>query len=101
MPPPISLAICFMHSYTFADHEQAIASLAREMGFAHVGCSAQLMPMARMVPRGFTAATDAYLTPIITQYIHSFASGFEPESLKDVRLTFMKARRACEGRAGV
>ena len=36
------------------DHEEALCELAKEMGFLHVSLSSQVMPMVRMVPRGYT-----------------------------------------------
>lgn len=38
-----SLAICFIHSYLYADHEKQVASLARAMGF-EVSVSSELQP---------------------------------------------------------
>lgn len=35
------------------------------------------MPMIKIVQRGYTTAVDAYLTPHIHRYIHSFAAGFK------------------------
>lgn len=35
------------------------------MGLVQVSLSSVVMPMVKMVPRGFTAAADAYLTPHI------------------------------------
>ena len=43
-----TLAIVFMHSYTFPDHEQLVGSLAQEMGFEHVSLSSAVMPMAKV-----------------------------------------------------
>ncbi|XP_015426864.1 PREDICTED: 5-oxoprolinase, partial [Myotis davidii] len=60
-----SLAVVLMHSYTWAQHEQQVGALAREMGFTHVSLSSEAMPMVRIVPRGHTACADAYLTPAI------------------------------------
>ncbi len=42
-----------------------VGELARSMGFQQVSLSSVVMPMVKMVPRGFTAAADAYLTPHI------------------------------------
>lgn len=42
-----------------------VGDLARSMGFTQVSLSSVVMPMVKMVPRGFTAAADAYLTPHI------------------------------------
>ena len=43
----------FFH-HRYSSHEEAIGELAREMGFSHVSLSSQVMPMVRMVPRGYT-----------------------------------------------
>lgn len=39
--------------------------------------SSQLLPMIKMVPRGVSATADAYLTPILYEYLEGFFSGFE------------------------
>ena len=38
----------------YSRHEEAISKLAKEMGFSHVSLSSHVMPMVRMVPRGYT-----------------------------------------------
>jgi N-methylhydantoinase A/oxoprolinase/acetone carboxylase beta subunit len=37
-----SLAVVFLHSYTFGQHERAVGALAREIGFAHVSLSSEV-----------------------------------------------------------
>jgi hypothetical protein len=37
--------------------------------------SSGTLPMVRLVPRGFTATADAYLTPKIREYLDSFVQG--------------------------
>jgi 5-oxoprolinase (ATP-hydrolysing) len=59
------VAVVLKHAAIFPQHEQAVGQLAREMGFRQVSLSSAVMPMVKMVPRGFTAAADAYLTPHI------------------------------------
>lgn len=66
-----------MESYTFPKHEERVGKLAREMGFKHVSMSSEVMPMVKAVPRGFTTAADAYLTPVIARYVESFRAGFD------------------------
>ena len=44
----------FVMFFSYSEHEEAISELAKEMGFLHVSKSSQIMPMIRMVPRGFT-----------------------------------------------
>ncbi|KAI8073701.1 Hydantoinase B/oxoprolinase-domain-containing protein [Thamnidium elegans] len=72
-----SIAVCLLHSYTFADHETQIGQLASTIGFTHVSLSSQVMPMVKIVPRGTSATADAYLTPCIKDYIKGFVSGFD------------------------
>lgn len=80
-----SLAIILVHSYTYPNHELAVGKIARSIGFKHVSESAQLLPMIKMVPRGVSSTADAYLTPILREYLDGFFSGFD-EKLKDGRL---------------
>lgn len=72
-----SLAIVFVHSYTYPKHEQEVADLARSIGFTHVSASSQLLSMIKMVPRGVSATADAYLTPVLSDYINGFFHGFD------------------------
>jgi len=85
-----SLAVVFLHSHVYPDHEQAVARLAEELGFKQVSISSALVAMVRAVPRGFTATVDAYLTPVIRLYLSGFLSGFD-EGLKDVAVSFMQS----------
>uniref|UniRef100_A0A673B8F0 5-oxoprolinase, ATP-hydrolysing n=1 Tax=Sphaeramia orbicularis TaxID=375764 RepID=A0A673B8F0_9TELE len=85
-----SLAVLLLHSYTWSDHEKAVGSLARRLGFTQVSLSSEVMPMVRAVPRGYTVCADAYLTPKIHQYLKGFTSGFK-DSLKDVDVLFMQS----------
>jgi 5-oxoprolinase (ATP-hydrolysing) len=73
-----SLAIALMHSYAYPEHEVTVAKLARDMGF-NIAVSSQLQPMIKIVPRAQSATADAYLSPIIQEYLASFAKGFQGE----------------------
>lgn len=85
-----SLAVVLMHSYMHKDHELAIGKLASELGFSHVSLSHQVMPMVRIVSRGYTACADAYLTPHIKKYVQGFVAGFK-DNLKGVNVLFMQS----------
>lgn len=84
------LAVVLMHSYTYPDHEIAVKSLAEKLGFRHVSLSSALTPMVRAVPRGLTATVDAYLTPVIKEYLSGFISRFD-EGLDKVNVLFMQS----------
>lgn len=72
-----SIAVCLLHGYTYPNHEQIVGEIAEEIGFTHVSLSHELMPMIKLVPRATSACADAYLTPVIRQYIEGFQKGFE------------------------
>ncbi|KAL5711476.1 5-oxoprolinase (ATP-hydrolyzing) [Ranunculus cassubicifolius] len=84
------LAVVLMHSYTYPQHEILIEELALGMGFRHVSLSSALTPMVRAVPRGLTASVDAYLTPVIKEYLSGFISRFD-EGLGKVNVLFMQS----------
>ncbi|KAI0484559.1 Hydantoinase B/oxoprolinase-domain-containing protein [Xylariaceae sp. FL0804] len=71
-----SVAICFMHAYLFPDHEQKVASLAREMGFRYVTTSSETSPVVKLLNRSNSTCSEAYLYPVIRQYVENFESGF-------------------------
>jgi 5-oxoprolinase (ATP-hydrolysing) len=85
-----SLAVVLKHAAIFPDHELAVGELAKELGFSHVALSHAVSPMVRMVPRGFTAAADAYLTPAIMRYVADFEAGFDA-GLRSVPVHFMQS----------
>ncbi|XP_066600617.1 5-oxoprolinase [Prorops nasuta] len=85
-----SLAVVLAHSYTYAEHEVRIGEMAKKVGFAQISLSHEVMPMTRIVPRGFTACADAYLTPHIKKYLKDFASGFK-NNLNGVNVLFMQS----------
>ena len=85
-----SIAIVLMHSYMNGDHERKVGDIAAGLGFGHISLSSQVMPMVRIVPRGFTASADAYLTPAIKKYLSGFSSGFK-DNLAGTNVLFMQS----------
>ncbi|XP_059305614.1 5-oxoprolinase 1 [Lycium ferocissimum] len=84
------LAVVLLHSYTYPEHEILLEKLALSLGFRHVSISSALTPMVRAVPRGFTASVDAYLTPVIKEYLSGFMSKFD-EGLGKLNVLFMQS----------
>ncbi|MDA1053327.1 MAG: hydantoinase B/oxoprolinase family protein [Planctomycetota bacterium] len=64
-----SLAICFLHAYRFAQHEELVEQIAREIGFREVSVSSRVAPFIKIVSRGDTTVVDAYLTPVLRDYV--------------------------------
>ncbi|EME43976.1 hypothetical protein DOTSEDRAFT_62509 [Dothistroma septosporum NZE10] len=71
-----SLAICLMHAWAFPDHEQIIARIARNLGFAHITTSHETHPAIKLLDRATAVCSEAYLYPIIQDYILQFEQGF-------------------------
>lgn len=84
------LAVVLMHSYTYPQHETTVQKLAMSLGFRHVSLSSSLTPMVRAVPRGLTASVDAYLTPVIKEYLSGFISRFD-EGRGNMNVLFMQS----------
>ena len=81
-----SLAICFMHAYTNAQHEIEIERLATHIGFSTIVRSSVASPLIKIVPRASTTVLDAYLTPVLLDYVGRVRSG-----LNETPLYFMQS----------
>ena len=64
-----SVAIALINSYANDKHETRLEQLAREAGFKSVTCSSEASPLIRFAPRASTAVIDAYLQPVLGEYI--------------------------------
>lgn len=64
-----SLAICLLHAHVNEVHEQMILQLARRVGFEDISLSSRVAPMIKLVSRAETTVLDAYLTPILADYV--------------------------------
>lgn len=83
------LSVALIHSYCFPDHEKRIGEIGKEIGFEQISLSSEIMPMIRLVPRGQTSCVDAYLTPLITEYLKGFVSGFDEKMKENTQVSFM------------
>ncbi|TFW06779.1 5-oxoprolinase [Oxalobacteraceae bacterium OM1] len=81
-----AVAIVLMHGYRYTAHEDAVAQIAREIGFTQVSVSNEVSPMMKLVSRGDTTVVDAYLSPILRRYVDQVAT-----QMDGVRLLFMQS----------
>ena len=92
-----AVAVVLMHGYRYPQHEQAIARLARSLGFSQVSVSHQVSPLMKLVSRGDTTVVDAYLSPILRRYVdqveRDLTSGGSRSAVADprLRLQFMQS----------
>ena len=64
-----AVAIVFMHSWNFPEHEATVADIASSEGFGQISVSHRVSPLAKLVGRGDTTVVDAYLSPILRRYV--------------------------------
>ena len=81
-----SVAIVLMHGYRYRNHEEEVASIAREIGFSQVSISHGVSPLMKFVGRGDTTVVDAYVSPILRRYVDMIAA-----NISDARLMFMQS----------
>ncbi|GAD94465.1 hypothetical protein AOR_1_1676174 [Paecilomyces variotii No. 5] len=72
-----SVAICFIHSHVFPEHERLAAKIAKEEGFESVTISSETSPRIKMLQRATAVCIDAYLSPVVRSYVNGFLDGFD------------------------
>ena len=71
-------AVCFLFSFLNPDHEKKIGrALAEELPHIHVSLSTMIQPEFREYERFSTTLLNAYLQPIIGDYMRSLGRRFE------------------------
>lgn len=75
-----SIAIALLHSYAHHDHEQQVESVARQCGFPFISRSSEVSPLIKLVSRAETTTLDAYLNPILSQYVNRLRDQFGSQS---------------------
>ena len=81
-----SMAIVLMHGYRYKSNEKLLLKIAREVGFQQISVSHEVSPLIKFISRGDITVIDAYLSPILDQYIKK-----TQEKLPGVKLMFMKS----------
>lgn len=81
-----AVAVVLMHGYAWPEHEEAVAEIARSIGFTQISRSADVAPVMKIVGRGDTTVIDAYLSPVLRGYVDQVAA-----ALGDVQLLFMQS----------
>ncbi|WPP51028.1 hydantoinase B/oxoprolinase family protein [Catalinimonas niigatensis] len=77
-----AVAIALMHSYLNNTHETQLAHALKSAGYIHISCSANLAPSIKILPRAKTALINAYLSPLISNYLNSVKNKLGNSSLK-------------------
>jgi N-methylhydantoinase A/oxoprolinase/acetone carboxylase beta subunit len=76
-----SVAVCLLHSYANPAHERAIAAALTSAGFT-VSASHEILPEYREFERWSTTAVNAYVTPLMANYLASLEASLGTTPLR-------------------
>jgi len=79
-----SVAVCLLFSFVRPEHEQILSSKLRAAGLA-VSSSSEILPEFREYERASTTAVNAYVSPILEQYLANLERAFASGSLGPAR----------------
>ncbi len=73
-----SVAVCFLHSYLYPEHEQRFGEiLAEELPEANVSLSSEILREQREYERSATTVVNAYVRPLMASYIDRIRTGLD------------------------
>jgi len=73
-------AVALMHAYRNPVHELAVRDVLVELGFEFVSCSSMVAPLIKILPRAQTTLVDAYLAPVIQNYVRDVEAALDANS---------------------
>jgi 5-oxoprolinase (ATP-hydrolysing) len=73
-----SAAIALIHSYAHPAHEMQLERILLDTGIERVSRSSAIAPEIRMLNRARTAVVNAYLAPVVEDYVRDVSSGLGP-----------------------
>ncbi len=77
-----SIAIVVLHAYRAPELEREIGAIAEEAGFEHVALSHEVAAEIGLLARGDTACVDAYLTPLLRDYVRALLAELPGSTLR-------------------
>jgi N-methylhydantoinase A len=87
-----SVAVCFLHSYLYPEHEQrAGAILADELPGATISLSSEILREQREYERTATTVVNAYVRPLMSSYVDRIRTGLDEIGLDGAPLSIMQS----------
>ena len=87
-----SVAVCFLHSYLYPEHEERVgAILAEELPEATISLSSEILREQREYERSATTVVNAYVRPLMSSYIDRIRTGLDGIGLEDAPLAIMQS----------
>jgi len=86
-----SVAVCFLHSYAYADHERQVGEFLRgRLPDVPVSLSVDVVPQRREYERTATTAVNAYVRPVVRGYVQQLQQGLSQRTI-DAPLMIMQS----------
>ena len=85
-----SIAVALLHSYRNPAHEIALGKALQEAGFRFVSLSHLLFPSIKLLPRTQTSLVNAFLAPLLDDYLQRIATTLR-EGSSDSTLLIMSS----------
>ena len=76
-----SIAVCFLFSYKNSANEETVVRELEQMGI-HVSASSRILPEYREYERFSTTAVNAYVSPVMLEYLTSMEDGLETKNIR-------------------
>jgi N-methylhydantoinase A len=71
-----SIAVCFIHAYAYAQHERQVGEFLRQrLPAVQVSLSSDVLPERREYERTATTAVNAYVRPVMQNYLGAMHQG--------------------------
>jgi N-methylhydantoinase A/oxoprolinase/acetone carboxylase beta subunit len=87
-----SVAVCFLHSYLYPEHERrAGAILAEELPEATISLSSEILREQREYERTATTVVNAYVRPLMSSYVDRIRTGLDEIGLERAPLSIMQS----------
>src|SRR5512132_460178 len=87
-----SVAICFLHSYLYPEHEERTgAILAAELPEATISLSSEILREQREYERSATTVVNAYVRPLMSSYIDRLRTGLDGIGFEAAPLSIMQS----------
>ena len=80
-----ALAVCFLFSYLYPEHERMVGAMARERGLS-VSLSSEIAPEPREFERTSTTVANAFVAPIMAWYLARLEAGLGSLGARTLRI---------------
>lgn len=77
-----SIAVALLNSWIHSEHEKMLKEMILDAGFRFVSLSSELSSLIKLLERTETAVVNAYLSPVIFNYLENISNSLGTETIK-------------------